>query len=226
MEKSGTFIDAVERDLVHRLEELGLSHLMERGAEGWLLKSTEAKEKPVRLNLENEFLHWKQSLRAFNSQPLYRALGIKGQHRPKVLDATCGLAGDTLQLLVYGCAVHSWERHPIPGLLLWQAYNAWQNPVKERWNLEVMEFTVPADVEIIFFDPMYSEVNKKSLPRKEMRLFREVIGQDADAPEVAQKLRSLGKRLIIKRPPLASPLLPGVSFEQSSKAVRLDVYLP
>lgn len=219
-------VTLIEQALLGRLQSMGLQDVLRQTPDGWQLISPDEGERPVVLDLEKEFLQWKRTLTSFRDQPLYRALGVKGAELPYVLDATCGLAGDSLQLLAYGCRVHSWERHPVPALMLLRAHSAWQHAVKERWSLDLADFTIPADVQILYFDPMYSEVSKKALPRKEMRIFREVVGQDTDAVEVAERLRAQKKRLIIKRPPKSSELLPGVSFAQEGKAVRFDVYLP
>lgn len=219
-------VASIEQALLGRLYSMGLQHVLRQTPDGWLLVSPDEGERPVLLDLEKEFRQWKRTLTSFRDQPLYRALGVKGTDYPCVLDATCGLAGDSLQLLAYGCRVHSWERHPVPALMLLRAYEAWQHAVKSEWTLDLETFVIPAEASIIYFDPMYSEVSKKALPRKEMRIFREVVGQDADAVEVAERLRAQKKRLIIKRPPKSGELLPGVAFAQEGKAVRFDVYLP
>jgi len=219
-------VTSIEQALLGRLQALGLQHVLRQTSDGWELISPDETERPVVLDLEKEFQQWKRTLTSFRDQPLYRALGVKGAELPYVLDATCGLAGDSLQLLAYGCRVHSWERHPVPALMLLRAYEAWQHAVKERWSLDLVEMNVPSEVQSIYFDPMYSEVSKKALPRKEMRIFRQILGQDTDAVEVAERLRAQKKRLIIKRPPKSSELLPGVAFAQEGKAVRFDVYLP
>jgi 16S rRNA (guanine1516-N2)-methyltransferase len=205
---------------------MGLQQVLRQTPDGWELLSPDESERPIHLDLEREFQQWKRTLTSFRDQPLYRALGVKGAELPYVLDATCGLAGDSLQLLAYGCRVHSWERHPVPALMLLRAHEAWQHAVKSKWTLDLESFEIPEEANIIYFDPMYSEVSKKALPRKEMRIFREVVGHDRDAVEVAQRLRAQKKRLIIKRPPKSSELLPGVAFVQEGKAVRFDVYLP
>lgn len=217
---------AIEEALLSQLSDRSLEGCLTQTDSGYALQSSDPKERSVKLQFEREFLEWKKTLTAFNSQPLYRALGVKGEHKPFVLDATCGLAGDSLQLLVFGCRVHSWERHPIPALMLLRAFESWENPIKERWSLDLMNFSVPDKVEVIYFDPMFKEANQKSLPRKEMRIFREVVGSDEDAVEVAQEFLLLKRRLIIKRPLKSPPLIEKPSFQQSGKAVRFDVYLP
>lgn len=217
---------ATEQRLLGQLQALGLTESL-RLVEGlWELLSPEEGERPVRLDFTSDFEQWKRTQVSLRSQPLYRALGVKGAELPFVLDATCGLAGDSLQLLAFGCRVHSWERHPVPALMLWRAFHAWQHEARGRWSLEVGPFTIPEGVQAIYFDPMYSEANKKALPRKEMRIFREVVGPDEDARLVAAQLRQHGVRLIIKRPPKAQELLSKPSFAHVGKAVRFDVYLP
>ena len=216
---------ATEQALLGQLQELGLTSALELTESGWELKSSDPLEKNVVLDLERDYQQWQKTLISLRSQPLYRALGTRNNQMPKVWDVTCGLAGDSLQLLAFGCEVISWERHPIPALMLLRAYNRWDNQAKARWRIDFQRELPPEEAQVIYFDPMYSEVNKKALPRKEMRIFREVVGQDSDAEAVARELLSYKKRLIIKRPPGANLLLPNPSFQQEGKAVRLDVYL-
>ncbi len=80
--------------------------------------------------------------------------------------------------------------------------------------------------DVTYFDPMFDGPEGSALPRKEMRIFRSVVGEDRDAEGVAAELRGLGRRLIIKRPLKGPPLLPGAEFSQEGKAMRFDVYLP
>jgi 16S rRNA (guanine1516-N2)-methyltransferase len=81
--------------------------------------------------------------------------------------------------------------------------------------------------EVIYFDPMFDDINEKSLPKKEMRIFRSFIGHDMDAKTVVEMAKKRGpKRLVVKRPRLSKVLLdsPNIVFE--GKATRYDVYLP
>jgi 16S rRNA (guanine1516-N2)-methyltransferase len=129
-------------------------------------------------------------------------------------------------LLLFGCTVISSERHPIPALMLLRAYEAFDDELKKNWELDLSGADRSEEVEVIYFDPMYNGPTGSALPRKEMRIFREVVGGDEDAERVAIALREKKRRLIIKRPPKIPPLLPGPSFQQEGKAVRFDVYLP
>lgn len=128
-------------------------------------------------------------------------------------------------LLLFGCRVVSTERHPLPALMLLRAYEIWQDPLKSQWELR-LDGSAPPEWDVAYFDPMYSGPESSALPRKEMRIFRSLLGEDADAAEEARRLRGLGRRLIIKRPPHGEELLPAPSFSQEGKAVRFDVYLP
>lgn len=217
----------LEKILLERLESLGLAEQLRLVDGQWELLSTRVGERPVRLDFAAELRMLKPSLLSLRQQPLYRALGSKGGVMPKVLDVTCGLAGDSLMLLAFGCSVVAWERHPLPALMLLRAYEVWQDPEKQRFELDLEpNHQLPEGVSVIYFDPMYNEGPSSALPRKEMRIFREVVGADQDAQTVAKALREHGKRLIVKRPPKAPRLMPGEAFSQEGKAVRFDVYLP
>lgn len=205
---------------------MGLATRLQDEADAWALLSDTPGENPIRLNFDRQLEHLKGTLISLRDQPLFRALGSKGGVRPKVWDVTCGLAGDSLLLLLFGCEVISSERHPLPALMLLRAYERMTHALKDRWQLSLEGGNHAKDVDLIYFDPMYNGPESSALPRKEMRIFREYVGEDQDAEAVAAKLARSGKRLVIKRPPKGALLLPKPSFQQEGKAVRFDVYLP
>lgn len=216
--------EMLEQDLLDDLRARGLEDRLRRFEGGWELPSDRPGEHAVRVDLEGVSTQLARSLRSLREQPLFRALGSKGGVRPRVWDVTCGLAGDSLLLLHMGSAVVSTERHPLVLLMLLRAYDQWENPLKIQWELS--PFGPPQEWDVTYYDPMFSEPHGEALPRKEMRIFRSVVGEDRDAAEVAAELRGLGKRLIIKRPLKAPALLAGAAFAQEGKAMRFDVYLP
>ena len=126
----------------------------------------------------------------------------------------------------FGCSVVATERHPLPALMLLRAFEQWQNPLKHNWKLDLTGGDHQEEVDVLYFDPMYNGPESSALPRKEMRIFRDVVGGDDDAEKQGERLRKMGKRLIVKRPPKAPVLMPNPSFSQEGKAVRFDVYLP
>jgi 16S rRNA (guanine1516-N2)-methyltransferase len=74
---------------------------------------------------------------------------------------------------------------------------------------------------------MFEDSNEKTLPKKEMRIFREFVGSDQDALRVFEQARQLKpKRLVVKRPRLSVVLGEKPNIEFMGKATRYDVYLP
>ena len=215
-----------EQSLLGRLKELGLERQLQLNDDAWELLSSNPEERPIRLDFERLRTNLKATLYSLRDQPLFRALGCKGGVRPTVWDVTCGLGGDSMLLLLFGCKVISSERHPIPALMLLRAYTNFTHQLKENWTLCLDEEDHSDKAQVIYFDPMYNCPESSALPRKEMRIFREFVGVDQDAVAVAKRLLEKNRRLIIKRPPKSAPLIENPSFEQEGKAVRFDVYLP
>lgn len=68
--------------------------------------------------------------------------------------------------------------------------------------------------------------SKSALARKEMRILRDLVGEDADAGLLFEMARTHARnRVVVKRPQYAKPLVPGPDFALSGKLVRYDVYL-
>lgn len=80
--------------------------------------------------------------------------------------------------------------------------------------------------EVIYLDPMYPHRTKSALVKKEMRILRHLVGNDQDAQMLCQQaLQKAKKRVVVKRPRIAEPLLakPDIVFSGSNS--RFDVYL-
>ncbi|MCO4753732.1 MAG: class I SAM-dependent methyltransferase [Bacteriovoracaceae bacterium] len=185
---------------------------------------------PIRLDLDSQINYHKKFFykNSVYNQPLAKALGIKkGKPRPRVLDATAGTLKDTMLILAMDCQVLACERSPFAQALI-------VNALKQTTNVSGLEFCAKAaqeivkerlDYDTIYFDPMYEQKNDKAAPRKEMRIFREVISADLDAKDCANLLRETKKRLVIKRSSKAVPLLAGASMSFGQKSTIYDVYL-
>jgi 16S rRNA (guanine1516-N2)-methyltransferase len=77
----------------------------------------------------------------------------------------------------------------------------------------------------VYLDPMYAETRRKSAPRKDLVLLRELVGDDTDAPELLEiALRCARLRVVVKRPRKAAPLRPGVSHAYVGASTRFDLY--
>jgi 16S rRNA (guanine1516-N2)-methyltransferase len=165
--------------------------------------------------------------------PLFKALGPKFKKAP-IWDLTCGMGGDALLMLFFGGEVIAFERNPVVGALLMDAYKrALEDdrlgPIfRERFTLLIQDardsgMEAP---KVIYFDPMYENVKRKALQKKEMRVFREVVGEDDDAMEVFNwALKFAQERVVVKRSLRAEDISPGKSFSQKGKSTRYDIYL-
>jgi len=183
---------------------------------------------PIFINIDSELERHKVFF--YKNSPykelLAKALGIKAQRKNiSILDATGGFLGDSL--LIYAIGVDSlaiYERNPIAAMLIFNAIENSSVDLDFIYHDSMKEFTKSFDV--IYYDPMYSDKNEKTAPKKEMSFFREMIGTDSDAEECAHLLFEKAKsRLVIKRPIKAGPLIDKVSMSFKGKSTRYDVYL-
>ncbi len=184
---------------------------------------------PISIDIEKILEHHKKFFykHSLYKDPLARALGLKkGKSRPIVLDATAGLLGDSLLMYAYGpqqliCC----ERNPVVAALIVNAINRAKIDIKFYFGEASAQAQLP-EVDVVFYDPMYKEKNVKAAPKKEMAIFRELVGEDTDSYEVARNLYSLAKeRLVIKRSNRATPLIEQPDHSIKGKSTSYDVYL-
>jgi 16S rRNA (guanine1516-N2)-methyltransferase len=173
-------------------------------------------------------------------QTIARAVGLKQGMRPAVLDVTAGLGKDAFVLAGLGCRVQMLERSAIIAALLQDGLQrAALDPVIGRWVPERLQLNVTDSLDfigrlhdaerpdVIYLDPMYPERGKAALVKKEMRLLRELVGDDHDAPQLlAAALPVARTRVVVKRPRPA-PALAGrePDFSLEAKTTRYDIYL-
>jgi 16S rRNA (guanine1516-N2)-methyltransferase len=189
------------------------------------LRKANTKTGPVYIDFEPLARRQKQG-----KDLIAKAVGVKGSYRPTVIDATAGLGQDAFTLAAYGCQVKMVERSPVIAALLTDGLARAQDlePIS-RLSLQ------PGDAkeilrklgarEVIYLDPMYPDLGKSAAKRKEMRLFREVVGDDLDVEELFEvALETATKRVVVKRP-LKAPELAKPSFVVRGTTLRFDVYL-
>lgn len=165
-----------------------------------------------------------------------RAVGLKGGSKPSVLDATAGLGKDAFVLASLGCEVHCLERSPIVAALLEDGLARFFQQEKEA-QLSITLTQIDAiyylkacaekkSYDVIYLDPMFPDKKKNALPKKGMRIFREILEGDPDAAALFQlALKHAKKRVVVKRPRHAETCdahKPDVVFE--GKSSRFDVY--
>jgi 16S rRNA (guanine1516-N2)-methyltransferase len=159
-----------------------------------------------------------------------KAVGIQSGVRPVVLDATAGLGRDAFLLAQLGCHVTLIERHPLIGALLADGMGRARldeevGPIVQRMDLrlgnaiEIIQEWSGEPPQVIYLDPMFPHRDKRALVKKEMRVFRPLVGDDDDAALLlAAALALATHRVVVKRPRKAPNVdggLPGYALEES-----------
>lgn len=165
------------------------------------------------------------------------AKAISAKQHLSVFDATTGLGQDAFVMALYGCQVRMLERSKVVHALLEDGLERAKNDkdlaeIIARMSLsygdakQILPTLAQTKCpEVIYLDPMYPESGKSAAKRKEMRLFRELVGDDMDVQDVFEvALETATKRVVIKRP-LKAPTLGKPSFVTKGTTLRFDVYL-
>ncbi|ERT13854.1 16S rRNA (guanine(1516)-N(2))-methyltransferase RsmJ [Photorhabdus temperata] len=166
-----------------------------------------------------------------------KAVGIKKDYLPTIVDATAGLGRDAFVLASLGCHVRMLERHPVVAALLDDGLQrGYQDEEIGGWLRERMtllhasSITALTDItpqpDVVYLDPMYPHKQKSALVKKEMRVFQSLVGADEDADNLLSPARALAKRrVVVKRPDYAEPLAGiAASAAITTKNHRFDIY--
>ena len=170
-------------------------------------------------------------------QMIAKAVGVQPGVRPQVLDATAGLGRDAFVLASLGCSMTLIERQPLIAALLEDGLaRARQStevaPIAAQMRLlqgnaiELLSAWTDEAPQVIYLDPMFPHRDKSALVKKEMRLFRPLVGDDLDAPALlAAALALASHRVVVKRPRKA-PCIEGAkpSYVLEGKSSRYDIY--
>jgi len=165
-------------------------------------------------------------------QPLARAFGKKIH---TIVDATAGLAQDALRLALMGFHVTATERSPVVAALARDGLRRFESErgiaLGTRLSIRVGDArtllsTLPRP-DAVYLDPMFPAKRKHSAAaRKEMRVLRDLVGEDRDAVELLAIARTVAReRVVVKRADDAPPLAPGPHHSILGKLIRYDVYL-
>ncbi len=172
-------------------------------------------------------------------EAIAKAVGIKGQYCPTVLDATAGLGRDAFVLASLGCSVQMFERSNVVAALLSDGLaraahqDELMNWLPQRMTLirgqsqQVLANWTQGDVDVVYLDPMFPHRKKSALVKKDMRLFQQLLGPDEDADSLlGPALQVAKKRVVVKRPESA----PYLDHREPNMAIkgkkhRFDVYL-
>lgn len=168
---------------------------------------------------------------ALSREPLAKALGIKGNDSLNIWDTTCGTAKDSILINHFGAKLTSFERHPVIYLLLIDALRRYPLNFEIIFaDTSMLYFNIAEEnrPDVIYYDPMYPEKlgsKKSALPRKEMRIFKEIVGNDLDSKIFLEwSLKTAKKRVVVKRSINALPILENPTASYVGKSTRYDMY--
>ena len=179
-------------------------------------------------------------------QSLAKAIGLKGGANPTVIDTTAGLGKDAFVLACLGVQVTLIERSPVLTALLEDGLErASHHPkikaiVSNHMNLvkaDAIEWLANLPKEqfpdVIYIDPMYPHRNKSALVKKEMRILRDLVGDDEDASNLLHAALTCAKHRVTVKRPRTAPILNGSILNNrkpnstvESKNTRYDIYVP
>lgn len=201
------------------------------------LRTTTARTKPIFV----DFIYGKMGHRlqygGGKRQLIARAVGLRGKSHLSILDVTAGLGRDAFVLAYLGCRVTMIERSPIIVALL---EDGLRRARAHEWVRALSIKLIQAEAkqylhqlnpiqypEVIYLDPMFPIGKKSALVKKEMRVLRDIVGEDVDASELlAIAMQYATQRVVVKRARLATKIpgpKPNIVF--IGKSSRFDVYL-
>ncbi|MBN2689748.1 MAG: class I SAM-dependent methyltransferase [Gammaproteobacteria bacterium] len=169
------------------------------------------------------------------NQIIARAVGVKDDFRPSVIDATGGFGGDAFVLASLGCNVRLIERSPVVAALLRDGLRRLK---KSAFTIGSKITLIESDAfdyfsrsctetDVVYLDPMFPTRTKSALVKKEMRVLKKLVGSDIDSDGLlSAALKVSRRRVAVKRPKLAQPLAnksPDLVFK--GKSSRFDVYI-
>ncbi len=197
--------------------------------EGKLAVWTEEMEKsglkPHSYDLMRKYQQHKSRNYALSREPLYKAVGLKKSTSTTIVDATFGQGNDAMLLLSFGAKIIGYERNPLlAALILSDLHDSQFTDNLEFHYGDVQGLDASGDV--LYYDPMYGDqINTKAKPKKEMQVFREIVGKDEDVESFLEWAFKHFSRVVIKRAIRAKELAPNPSISFEGKSTRYDVYL-
>lgn len=172
-------------------------------------------------------------------EAIAKAVGVKGDYLPTVVDATAGLGRDAFVLAAVGCHVTMFERHPVVAALLDDGLQrAYQDPNIGSWLQQHLHLiyhssitgleSYPEKPDVVYLDPMFPHRQKSALVKKEMRIFQQLVGSDSDADSLLEPARRLAKKRVVVKRPDSAPFLANEkpTAEIKTKNHRFDIYTP
>jgi 16S rRNA (guanine1516-N2)-methyltransferase len=192
---------------------------------------------PVRVDFVEGASAHRRRFGGGSGQMIAKAVGVQPGVRPRVLDATAGLGRDAFVLASLGCEVTLIERQPLIAALLEDGLaRALRDPEVAPIAAQMQLLTGNAvqlmgawsgePPQVIYLDPMFPHRDKSALVKKEMRLFRPLVGDDLDAPALLEAALALASHRVVVKRPRKAPCIDGPkpSYQLEGKSSRYDIY--
>ena len=192
---------------------------------------------PIRVDFIAGALAHRRQFGGGSGQMIAKAVGVQPGVRPTVLDATAGLGRDAFVLACLGCQVTMIERNPIVAALLTDGLrrarlDAEVAAIVQRMPLlvgdaiELMSSWTAEVPQVIHLDPMFPSRDKSALVKKEMRLFKPLVGADDDAPDLLAAALALASHRVVVKGPRKAPALASIppTYSLDGKSSRYDIY--
>ena len=193
---------------------------------------------PVRAEFVTGKMGYRREHGGGAGQLVAKAVGLqKTKARLHVLDATAGLGQDAFVLAGLGCRVTLLERNPVIHALLADGLaRAALNPecaaivanmeLQPGSSIDWLRQAGPDAADVIYLDPMFPHRDKSALVKKEMQVFRQVVGDDDDSEQLLEAaMASARYRVVVKRPRKAPAVAgPAPATRVEGKSSRYDLY--
>ncbi len=197
---------------------------------------------PVRVDFVQGTLRWRLAHGGGQGEMVAKACGVSKGRLPNVLDGTAGLGRDAFILASLGCHVRLCERSPVIAALLQDGMARATRDVElaaimsrmqlmQGDTLSVLIALAAGDTadcpDVVYLDPMFPHREKSALVKKEMRVFRHVVGEDTDADDLLPAALAVARKRVVVKRPRHAPDLAGhkPSLVVEGKSGRFDVYL-
>ncbi|MCK2041410.1 class I SAM-dependent methyltransferase [Chromohalobacter sp. TMW 2.2308] len=196
---------------------------------------------PIRVDFTAGKVAHRRRFGGGRGQLIAKACGLAHGVTPSIVDATAGLGRDAFVLASLGAQVLLIERVAAIYALLGDGVRraradeeaaeivarmrvANGDAARELATLVARHDVAP---QVVHLDPMFPHRDKSALVKKEMRVFRELAGDDDDAPRLLEAaLEVATHRVVVKRPRRAPPLEgPSPDHVLEGKTSRYDLYV-
>jgi 16S rRNA (guanine1516-N2)-methyltransferase len=177
-------------------------------------------------NFKEEVNYHRHQRYSLSKEPLAKALGINSKNPILVWDTTCGTAKDAILMSHFGAKVVAFERHPLVFLLLIDANRVWPTSIEFLFGDSLDYLSSEKErPNVVYYDPMYPEKKKSALPRKEMQIFKNLIGPDNDSEAFLKEVMQFAlDRVVVKRSLHAPKILENTTANYVGKSTRYDMY--